>query len=125
MPTCIRSAGVATAYVVMHCVLIAIVQVSPLALTKISWRYFLIFLFANVMFVVILFVAYPETRGKTLEEMNVLFGDEASRESSSFQLKNHILIKALQVAETLEEAGMNVKEEKEQKQHVEVVQCSS
>jgi hypothetical protein len=79
MPTCIRSAGVATAYVVMHCVMIAIVQVTPIALEVISWRYFLIFLFSNVIFVVILYNFYPETKGKTLEEMNVLFGDEVSQ----------------------------------------------
>lgn len=81
MPTCIRSAGVASAYVVMHSVMIAIVQVTPLALAKISWRYFLIFLFANVIFVFILYFYYPETKGKTLEEMNALFGDEVSRHS--------------------------------------------
>ena len=79
MPTCIRSAGVATAYVVMHSIMIMIVQVTPLALEVISWRYFLIFLISNAIFVVILYFYFPETKGKTLEEMNALFGDEASR----------------------------------------------
>lgn len=83
MPTCIRSAGVATAYVVMHCVMIAIVQVTPLALAKISWRFFLIFLFANVIFVFILYFFYPETKDKTLEEMSALFGDEVSQGSKT------------------------------------------
>lgn len=84
MPTSIRSAGVATAYVVMHCIMIVIVQVTPLALESISWRYFLIFLFANSIFVVILYVFYPETKGKTLEEMNAVFGDEVSLYPGSF-----------------------------------------
>ncbi|KAF1816930.1 MFS transporter [Eremomyces bilateralis CBS 781.70] len=100
MPTCIRSAGVATAYVVMHCIMIVIVQITPLALEVISWRFFLIFLIANAIFVVILYLFYPETKGKTLEEMSALFGDE--------------------VAETLEEAGMHVKDEKQQTQHIEM-----
>lgn len=76
MPTCIRSAGVATSYVVMHSVMILVVQVTPMALEDISWRYFLIFLICNCIFVVLLFLFYPETKGKTLEEMNALFGDE-------------------------------------------------
>ncbi|KAJ4375408.1 hypothetical protein N0V83_002495 [Neocucurbitaria cava] len=99
MPTCIRSAGVATAYVVMHTVMIVIVQVAPLALEAISWRFFLIFLVANVAFVGILYTFYPETKSKTLEEIGALFGDE--------------------VAETLEEAGLHFKEEKQQTQHIE------
>ncbi|CAO2654537.1 Nn.00g112700.m01.CDS01 [Neocucurbitaria sp. VM-36] len=99
MPTCIRSAGVATAYVVMHTVMIVVVQITPLALQSISWRFFLIFLVANVAFVVILYVFYPETKGKTLEEMSALFGD--------------------QVAETIEEAGVHLKEEKQQTQPIE------
>ena len=78
MPTCIRSAGVATAYVVMHSIMILIVQVTPLALEVISWRFFLIFLISNAIFLVIFFFFFPETKGKTLEEMNALFGDEVS-----------------------------------------------
>lgn len=120
MPTCIRSAGVATAYVVMHSIMIAIVQVTPLALEVISWRYFLIFLFSNVIFVVILYVFYPETKGKTLEEMNALFGDEVSQETEAVNRKGHTLIvPRAQIAETLEEAGLNHRDEKQQTQHIE------
>lgn len=79
MPTCIRSAGAATAYVAMHCMMILLVQVAPLALEVISWRFFLIFLISNVIFIVIFIFFYPETKGKTLEEMNALFGDQVSR----------------------------------------------
>lgn len=119
MPTCIRSAGVASAYVVMHTVMIVIVQITPLALESISWRFFLIFLIANCVFVVILYTFYPETKGTTLEEMNALFGDEVSRTSISFDVRGPILIYFAQVAETLEEAGVHFKEEKLQTQHIE------
>lgn len=118
MPTCIRSAGVATAYVIMHSVMILIVQVTPLALEIISWRYFLIFLFSNVIFVFILYFFFPETKCKTLEEIGALFGDEVCRDYKAFDVKRHLLIASLaQVAETLEEAGQKYKEEKMQTQH--------
>lgn len=120
MPTCIRSAGVATAYVVMHTVMIVIVQVAPLALEAISWRFFLIFLVANVAFVGILYTFYPETKSKTLEEIGALFGDEVSRNTHSFKIEGRMLISPhVQVAETLEEAGLHFKEEKQQTQHIE------
>jgi hypothetical protein len=91
MPTSIRSAGVATAYTVMHCIMICIVQVTPIALEKISWRYFVIFLIMNCVFIVIFYFFYPETKGKTLEEMNAVFGDEVSRNRSLTVLKNIVL----------------------------------
>lgn len=75
--------------------MILIVQVTPLALEVISWRYFLIFLFSNAIFVVILYFFFPETKGKTLEEMNALFGDEASQTFLALTFHRQILTLAL------------------------------
>jgi len=90
MPTSIRAVGVACSYCIFNAIVILLVQVTPLAIAAISWRYFLIFLILDCFFIVFFYFMYPETRNKTLEEIGALFGDE--------------------VAETLEEAGKHIDE---------------
>jgi len=116
MPTCIRSSGVALAYMVMHCTLILLVQVTPLALEDISWRYFIIFVVMDALFVVILYIFFPETKGKTLEEMEALFGDKVCRHLTiHVQRIPHVLTTVyVKVAETLEAAGQHDADEKKQ-----------
>ena len=65
--------------------MIVLVQVTPLAIEKISWRYFLIFVICDVIYVIGFYFFYPETKGKMLEEIEAVFGDD--------------------LAETIEEAG--------------------
>lgn len=50
-------------------------QFSPIALTNIGFRYFYVFFVFNVIAMLCYFFFYPETRGKTLEQMDLLFGD--------------------------------------------------
>ncbi|KAK6538409.1 hypothetical protein TWF694_011285 [Orbilia ellipsospora] len=51
-------------------------QFSPTALTNIGFRYFYVFFVFNVIAVVSYILFYPETKGKTLEQMDELFGDQ-------------------------------------------------
>lgn len=76
MPTCIRAAGVASGYMTFNAIVILLVQVTPLALNAISWKYFLIFLVLDVVYTVIVWFSYPETKNKTLEEVEAVFGDK-------------------------------------------------
>ena len=46
--------GSKTALVVM------LVQVTPIAIEAISWRYFMIFIFCNAAFIVIFYLFFPE-----------------------------------------------------------------
>lgn len=101
LPTSIRSFGVANSYLTFNCIVILLVQCTPLALDAISWRYFLIFLIMDVVFIVAFYFYCPETRKKTLEEIEALFGDD--------------------IAETLEEAGKQVEAEAAVGTHVEVL----
>ena len=78
MPTSIRTVGVAVAFMALHLIIILLVQVTPLAIDAISWRYFLIFLCCSAAFFVFFCFTYPETRHKTLEEIEAIFGDKVN-----------------------------------------------
>lgn len=50
-------------------------QFTPNALTSIGFRYFYVFFAFNVIAVICYALFFPETKGKTLEQMDLLFGD--------------------------------------------------
>ncbi|CAG7983217.1 unnamed protein product [Penicillium salamii] len=50
-------------------------QFSPNALSSIGFRYFYVFFAFNVVAMLCYIFFFPETRGKTLEQMDILFGD--------------------------------------------------
>ncbi|GAB1524936.1 hypothetical protein RhiTH_008092 [Rhizoctonia solani] len=60
---------------------VMISQVSPIGLSRIGWKFYLVFICTNIVngkshgLIVIFF--FPETKGKTLEEMDAVFGDQA------------------------------------------------
>jgi len=87
-PTNIRAAGVATGYALFNLIVVMLVQVTPIAIKAISWRFFLIFVICDMIFIVIFYFFFPETKNKTLEEIGAIFGDD--------------------LAETLEEAGQHL-----------------
>lgn len=53
-------------------------QVSPMAFAGLQWRYYAVFIACDVVAAGCFFVFYPETKGKTLEEMAELFGDRVA-----------------------------------------------
>ena len=85
MPNAIRTVGCAVSYMALHLMIIVLVQVTPLAVEAISWRYFLIFLICSSIFAVMFYFLYPETQGKTLEDIEAIFGDKASEMRSSIR----------------------------------------
>ncbi|KIV95265.1 hypothetical protein PV10_02938 [Exophiala mesophila] len=87
MPTSIRPVGVAVSYMTQHILIIILVQFTPQAIETISWKFFLIFVCSSFLYFIVFLVFYPETRYKTLEEIEAIFGDK--------------------VAETLDEAGQH------------------
>jgi len=78
MPTPIRAAGNAVSFCTFNAITIMLVQVTPIAIEHIAWRYFLIFIITDAIFITVVYLVYPETAGKTLEEIAAVFGDEVA-----------------------------------------------
>ncbi|PSS03516.1 hypothetical protein PHLCEN_2v3984 [Hermanssonia centrifuga] len=75
-PTRTRSMGTSLATCANWALNVLFSQVSNLAIANISWKYYLVFICLNAIDFVIIILFFPETKGKTLEEMAVVFGDE-------------------------------------------------
>ncbi|KAL1608548.1 hypothetical protein SLS60_003490 [Paraconiothyrium brasiliense] len=76
MTMAIRSKG--SAISVMSNVLINIVfnQVSPIAFSEVGYKYYSLFICTNLIGAITVFFVFPETKGRTLEEIAHIFGDE-------------------------------------------------
>jgi hypothetical protein len=51
-------------------------QFSPQALSSLEFKYFYVFVVFNAIALVCYWVFYPETKGRSLEQMDQLFGDQ-------------------------------------------------
>jgi hypothetical protein len=58
------------------CVAIVIQEVSPIIFNDISWKYYGVYVTTNMVCAIIYFVWFPETKGRSLEEMEELFGGQ-------------------------------------------------
>lgn len=61
-----------------HILIIILVQFTPQAIETISWKFFLIFVCSSFLYFIVFLYFYPETRYKTLEEIEAIFGDKVS-----------------------------------------------
>jgi sugar porter (SP) family MFS transporter len=50
-------------------------QVSPIAFASIGWKYYLVFISCCVASAIVMFFTYPNTLGKSLEDVALMFGD--------------------------------------------------
>ncbi|RGP64839.1 sugar transporter stl1 [Fusarium longipes] len=53
-----------------------IVQITPISINNIGWRTYIIFAVLNALWVPIIFLFFPETKGLELEDVDHLFGGE-------------------------------------------------
>lgn len=74
-PTFMRATGGGVSTFVSFLVQIILAQASPTALSRVGWRYYIFFIVMNLVVLVCTYFFVPETSGRTLEEVNEVFGD--------------------------------------------------
>ncbi|OAK98387.1 MFS sugar transporter [Phaeosphaeriaceae sp. SRC1lsM3a] len=75
LPTNIRSEGVALATTTYFISCITFVTPGATAIASIGYKYFVVFACLTLVSVLVIYFMYPETKGKSLEELAELFGD--------------------------------------------------
>jgi sugar porter (SP) family MFS transporter len=76
-PTEIRQRGNSLSTVTNWIFNVIFAQVSPVALEKVGYRYFYAFMVFNLIAGTCFLFLFPETKGKTLEQIGELFGDQS------------------------------------------------
>lgn len=66
--------------------------INAIALEAIGWKYYIVFVVLLAMFLVVVYLAYPETRGHTLEQMAVVFDGEDSVPAQAVALEKKMSI---------------------------------
>ncbi|KAL3479796.1 general substrate transporter [Aspergillus californicus] len=75
LPYHLRSKGLAIKSVVAQCALIVNQYVNPIALSAIGWKYYIVYIGLNLLWLTLVYMFFPETKGYTLEELAMLFDD--------------------------------------------------
>lgn len=77
-PHHLRSQGVALGMISFYLSSEVTLVAAPVAMNAIGWRFYLVLIVPSVVYIAIIYFFFPETKGRTLEEMGALFGDEAN-----------------------------------------------
>ncbi|VUC26053.1 unnamed protein product [Clonostachys rosea] len=71
----LRARGIALTQMATYAAIFFNTFVNPIALDQIGWNYYVVFAVILLVVTVTIYFLYPETRGYTLEEMAVVFGE--------------------------------------------------
>lgn len=66
---------------------------NPIALEKLQWKYYFCFLAVQIYAIVIIYFTFPETKGRMLEEIAVIFDGESARLPAESHLQEEHEIK--------------------------------
>jgi hypothetical protein len=75
-PMEIRARGNSISTLTNWCLNLLFAQTAPIALANIGFKFFYFFFAFNIIAAVCYIFLYPETKGKTLEQIDELFGDQ-------------------------------------------------
>ncbi|KIY01482.1 uncharacterized protein Z520_03034 [Fonsecaea multimorphosa CBS 102226] len=75
-PNHLRPAGVALGLSAFYLASEVTLVAAPVALNKIGWRFYLVLIIPSAVYIVIIYLFFPETKGRTLEEIGHVFGDD-------------------------------------------------
>lgn len=74
----LRAKGVAISIISNYLALIFNQLINPIAFENISWKYYIVFLVVLILILITVWKTYPETRGRSLEEIAVIFDGDAA-----------------------------------------------
>lgn len=77
-----RSWGVAFTLIVTNASQIIGQVANPIALARMGWKYYIIFCVLDALFIAEVWLLFPETKGKSLEELADIFNDKSENSSS-------------------------------------------
>ena len=69
----LRSFGVAAILFISNLALIVGQLANPVAMTQLGWRYYILFCIFDAMFFAAVWFVFPETKGRSLEEIALIF----------------------------------------------------
>ncbi|KAF8556197.1 sugar transporter [Imleria badia] len=75
-PTRTRSIGTSVATCSNWLFNVLLSETSPIGMASVGWKFYLLFVFLNAVDFIVIMLFFPETKGKSLEDMAVIFGDE-------------------------------------------------
>ncbi|EXJ91169.1 hypothetical protein A1O1_04278 [Capronia coronata CBS 617.96] len=76
MTMAIRAKGSAVSIICNVLINIVFNQISPIAFSEVGYKYYSLFIATNVTGAIVVFLLFVETKGKSLEEIAAIFGDE-------------------------------------------------
>lgn len=77
-PTHIRAQGMAIGMSGLYCASIILLIAGPIALNNITWKFFLVLIIPTAAQFLIIFFFAPETKQRSLEDINAAFGDQVA-----------------------------------------------
>jgi hypothetical protein len=85
-------------------------MVTPVAIDTIGWKYYLVFLIISALILPVVYFGYPETMGRSLEELEVMF-TEGTSIPQIVKMSRQPMTGGLGIEQHLSEKGKRVDEE--------------
>ncbi|EIW84111.1 general substrate transporter [Coniophora puteana RWD-64-598 SS2] len=95
-PTKTRSIGTSVATCANWLFNVLISETSPIGLANVGYKFYILFVCLNAVDFVIITLFFPETKGRTLEDMDIVFGDKVNAQQV---LEEHVETKAEEIFE--------------------------
>ncbi|CAI7626997.1 unnamed protein product [Penicillium pancosmium] len=65
--------------------------VNPIAFAALAWKFYFVYVACLAVFIFIIYFLFPETKGRTLEEIAVVFDGDSAQTTSVFEYEKQVL----------------------------------